>query len=168
MKSIFKLLVLLTLLLTQSAFAQSAKTMADDTMIGRYFKAYEDQPKYRITTMSEQMVAQSNEMGMWKHPSIARIMKQVKSYQYLNFDAPADFTATVIKKLDAAVKKDRLYQEYFKWETNGTVSALIYTRGKTAITEVVYITLSPKRMHISCYLGNNISMESIKALAKNE
>jgi hypothetical protein len=168
MKSIFKFIVLLTLLFTKAAYAQSTKTTADDTMIGRYFKAYANQPKYRITTMSEQMVAQSNEMGMWKHPSIARIMKQVKTYQYLNFDAPPAFSANVISRLDAAVKKDGLYQEYFNWETNGTVSALIYTRGKAAISEVVYITLGPKRIHISCYLGNNISMESIKALAKNE
>jgi hypothetical protein len=106
---------------------------------------------------------------MWSHPSIARIMKQVKVYKYLNFNSSTQHSEEIVNQLDQAVSKGNLYKEYFRWELNDRTSSVIYTRGKeNIVTEVVYFTISAKQIHVSCYVGDNIDLESIRSLVSNK
>lgn len=150
------------------SFAQQKPSGQVETMIGLYFKPYSAEPKYQINTMGEAMVKRTNEMGMWTHPSIARIMKQVKTYQSLNFNGTPENLQKIVNQIDAAVKKNKVYQEYFRWEMNNTVSSVIYTRGDKKIIELDYITISKGHISVSCFVGDDIDMESIRSLVANK
>jgi hypothetical protein len=150
------------------SFAQQKSTDKVETMIDFYFKQYSAEPKYEINTMGEAMVKRTNEMGMWTHPSIARIMKQVKTYKYLNFNGTPENLQKIVNQLDAAVKKNNTYKEYFRWEMNNTISSVIYTKGDKKITELDYITINKGRISVSCFIGDNIDMESIRSLVANK
>lgn len=139
-----------------------------ETMIDLYFKRYSAESRYQVNTMGEAMVKRTNEMGMWTHPSIARIMKQVKMYKYLNFDASPDHLQEIISQIGAAVKKGNIYKEYFKWELNDNVSSVIYTKGDNKITELDYITINKGHISVGCFIGDDIDMESIRTLAANK
>ncbi len=139
-----------------------------ETMIDLYFKRYSAQPKYEINTMGEAMVKRTNEMGMWTHPGIARIMKQVKTYKYLNFNSSPKYLQEVVAQVDAAVKKDGLFKEYFRWELNDVISTVIYIKGDKKITELDYITINKEHISVSCFIGEDIDMESIRSLATNK
>ncbi|NRF37718.1 DUF4252 domain-containing protein [Pedobacter foliorum] len=159
------------LLLSTAAFTsgQGKPASQTKTMIDLYFSRYSDEPKYEVNTMGEAMVKRTNEMHMWSHPSIARIMKQVKVYKYLNFNSSPQHSEEIVNQIDKAVNKDNWYKEYFKWELNDRTSSVIYTRGKeNMVTEVVYFTISAKKIHVSCYVGDNIDMESIRSLVLNK
>lgn len=163
------LTIYLLLVSTAFTFGQKKSVSQTKTIIDLYFNRYADEPGYEVNTMGEAMVKRTNEMGMWSHPSIARIMKQVKVYKYLNFNSSPQHSEEIISQIEVAVNKDRLYKEYFKWELNDRTSSVIYTRGKeNVVTEVVYLTISAKKMYVSCYVGDNIDMESIRSLVLNK
>jgi hypothetical protein len=168
MKTII-LSIYLLVITTAFTFGQGKPASQTKTMIDLYFSRYSDEPKYEVNTMGEAMVKRTNEMRMWSHPSIARIMKQVKVYKYLNFNSSAEHSEEIVNQIDKAVNKDNLYKEYFRWELNDRTSSVIYTRGKESIvTEVVYFTISAKKIHVSCYVGDNIDLESIRSLVSNK
>jgi hypothetical protein len=163
----FHIIFLLVMLMGSIAQAQH-KTDPGITMIDVYFSNYSNLPKYKVTTMNERMIEHSNKVGMWTHPAFARIMKQVKLYKFLNFDSSVKLSAEIVSKLSAAVKKDKLYEEYYRASMSGAVSTLIYTKGVQRITEITYITIDSKHMHISCFVGDNIDIESIRTLAPKQ
>jgi hypothetical protein len=168
MKTILLSLYILLLTVTVS-FGQDKTAGGSETLIDLYFKPYSGEPKYEVNTMGEAMVKRTNEMGMWKHPAIARIMQQVKMYKYLNFNGESGHLQQVVAEVDAAMKKGSLYKEYFKWEMNNAVSSIIYTRSSgNKIIEVDYVTTSKSHLSVSCFVGDNINMESIRALAENK
>ena len=158
------------LLFTASfSFGQNKADGQTETMIDLYFKRYSGEPGYEVNTMGEAMVKRTNEIGMWTHPSIARIMKQVKTYKYLNFDSSPEHSGEIVAQVDAVVKKGNLYKEYFRWELNGTTLSIIYTHGSSSkITELDYVTISKKQISVSCFVGDNIDMESIRSLVLNK
>ena len=165
------IILFFSLLLTSISFSFGQDKPTDgkvETMIDLYFTRYATEPKYEINTMGEAMVKRTNEMGMWTHPSIARIMKQVKTYKYLNFNGSSEHLQEVAGQVDAALKKGALYKEYFRWEVNDTISSLIYTKGDKRITELDYITINKGHISVSCFIGDNIDMESIRSLAANK
>ncbi len=164
------LFICLLLFTTAFSFGQNKATAGQtETMIDLYFKRYSGEPRYEVNTMGEAMVKRTNEIGMWTHPSIARIMKQVKTYKYLNFDSSPEHSREIVAQVDAAVKKGNLYKEYFRWELNDTTSSIIYTHGSSSnITELDYVTISKKQISVSCFVGDNIDMESIRSLVLNK
>lgn len=160
------LLFILLCLSLSPLFAQD-KAAKEQTFIDLYLKPYSSEAKYQINTMGEAMVKRSNEMGMWTHPSIARIMKQVKLFKSLNFNT--DRTQQIVAQIEAAVQKATIYKEYFKWEANDTVSSIIYTRNSgSKVTELVYLTVNKKGINVSCFIGDDINLESIRSLAQNK
>jgi len=161
------IIFLLFILIGLNAPAQN-KTETEITMIDLYFKEYSSQPKYKVITMNERMIQHSNETGMWTHPAFAKVMKQVTLYRFVNFDSSPEMSSKIVDKLSAAVKKDKRYDEYYRSSTKGAVSTLIYTKGKKTITEITYITIDSKHMHISCFVGNSIDLENIRTLAPNK
>jgi len=164
------LFICLLLFTTAFSFGQNkAAAGQTETMIDLYFKRYSGEPGYEVNTMGEAMVKRTNEIGMWTNPSIARIMKQVKTYKYLNFDSSPEHSREILAQVDAAVKKGNLYKEYFRWELNDTTSSIIYTHGSSSnITELDYVTISKKQISVSCFVGDNIDMESIRSLVLNK
>jgi len=164
------LFICLLLFTTAFSFGQNKATAGQtETMIDLYFKRYSGEPRYEVNTMGEAMVKRTNEIGMWTHPSIARIMKQVKTYKYLNFDSSPEHSREIVAQVDAAVKKGNLYKEYFRWELNDTTLSIIYTHGSSSnITELDYVTISKKQISVSCFVGDNIDMESIRSLVLNK
>ncbi|MFD2581370.1 hypothetical protein ACFSR6_02640 [Pedobacter vanadiisoli] len=164
------IVVYFSLLLTMVSFSYGQQKSAGnaETMIDLYFKSYSGESKYQINTMGEAMVKRTNEMGMWTHPSIARIMKQVKTYKYLNFNSSSENLQKIIAQVSTAVNKGNIYKEYFRWETNDVVSSVIYTKGDKKITELDYITLNKGHISVSCFIGDNIDMESIRSLVANK
>jgi len=162
--------IYLLLFTTAFSFGQNKATAGQtETMIDLYFKRYSGEPGYEVNTMGEAMVKRTNEIGMWTNPSIARIMKQVKTYKYLNFDSSPEHSREIVAQVDAAVKKGNLYKEYFRWELNNTTSSIIYTHGSSSkITELAYVTISKKQISVSCFVGDNIDMESIRSLVLNK
>lgn len=149
------------------SFGQDKRAASqNETFIDLYFKRYTAEPKFSVNTMGEAMVKRSNELGMWSHPSIARIMKQVKMYQYLSFDSSPEHSTEIIRQLDLTMKKSSIYKEYYRWELNGTTSGIIYTRSNgNKITELVNISVGKKNFLVSCFVGDNIDMESVRSLA---
>ena len=143
-----------------------AEPEQSQTFIDLYFRQYADLPKYAVNTMGEAMVKRSNETGMWSHPSIARIMKQVKTYKYLSFDSPPEYSKKVINQLDDEMKKSSTYKEYYRWELNGVTSGIIYTRSNgNKITELVNVSVGKKKLLVSSFLGDDIDLESVRLLA---
>lgn len=136
-----------------------------DNMIDKYFRIYASQPGYEVQYMGEAMVKRSNETNVWKHPAISRIMKQVRAYKNLNIPVTPDLTNKIIQQLDQSIRKDKIYEEYYRYETNGKISFILYTRGNKIITEVVSISIQWGNMHVSSFMGDNIEMASIKALS---
>jgi hypothetical protein len=138
----------------------------NQSFIDLYFKQYSHMPRYTVNTMGEAMVKRSNETGMWTHPSIARIMKQVKTYKYLSFDSTPEFSGKLIGQLDEEIKKSSIYKEYYRWELNGVTSGVIYTRyNGNKITELVNVSVGKKNLLVSSFLGDNIDLESVRSLA---
>ncbi|MCF0063208.1 DUF4252 domain-containing protein [Dyadobacter chenwenxiniae] len=138
----------------------------NQTFIDLYFKQYAGMPGYSVNTMGEAMVKRSNETGMWSHPSIARIMKQVKTYKYLSFDSSPEKSNQIISQLDTEMKKSSIYKEYYRWELNGKTSGIIYTRSNgNKITELVNVSVGKKNFLVSSFLGDNIDLESVRSLA---
>jgi hypothetical protein len=164
---LFHIIFLQVMLVGSTAQAQN-QAEPRITMIDLYFNNYFNQPKYKVTTMNERMIEHSNEIGMWTHPAFAKVMKQVRLYKFLNFNSSPKLSAEIVSKLSAAVRKDKLYEEYYRSSMSGAVSTLIYTRGEKRITEITYITIDSKQLHISCFVGNNIDIESIRTLAPKQ
>lgn len=160
------LLAILLCFAMGNLFAQD-KAAKEQTFIDLYLKPYSSEAKYQVNTMGEAMVKRSNEMGMWTHPSIARIMKQVKLFKTLNFNT--DRTQEIIKQIAATTQKAHVYNEYFKWEMNGAVSSVIYTRNNgSKVVELVYLTANKRGVNVSCFIGDDIDLESIRSLAQNK
>lgn len=168
MKRYLKIMLFCLSILTNLSVQAQNNTELESTMIDSYFKDYSGQPKYKVTTMNERMIQHSNEIGMWTHPAFAKVMKQVRLYKFLNFHSSPQMSSEIVNKLVTAVRKDKLYDEYYRSSQNGAVSTLIFTKGKKPITEITYITIDSKHMHISCFVGNSIDIESIRTLAPNK
>lgn len=165
MKKVVMIAILLIAVLRLNAQNRVPKTMID-----LYFTAYSRQPGYETNTMGEDMIKNTLKIDMWKHPSIARIMRQISLYQYLDFQSTTELNKKIISGITEQNHTNNIYKEYFRWELNGKTSSIIYTRGpNNNITEVVYLTIDAKdNVYVSCFVGDHISMESIEDLAKNK
>lgn len=160
------ILIILHISLSTVCFGQKQQTPpANNNMIDQYFAIYANQPGYEVQLMGESMIKRSNEMGMWKHPIVARIMKQIKYYRYLNMPVSKATKLKVIERLNADVNRDGIYEEYYRQEaTDSTI--IIYTKGQKAITELVLVSSQGNNLNVSSFFGNQIDMESIRALAR--
>ncbi|MDN5286000.1 MAG: hypothetical protein JWR38_2274 [Mucilaginibacter sp.] len=167
MKTYMILLCVILISVNNTYGQEKVVDSSNDTMIDKYFSGYSKQPGFEVKQMSEAMINRSNETGMWKHPAIARIMKQIRFYKYLDMPASQEFVTKVLDQVNQKVKKDHVYDEYFRWEQNGNTSVIIYTRGKKAITELVTVSIQWGNMHVSSFVGDAIDIESVKALTTN-
>ena len=157
-------------LLTCYALSVQAQRHTNKSMIDLYFDKYSSQPGYQNITMNEDMIKNSLKIGMWKHPSIARIMSQITTFQNISFHSSEQLNKEILAGIAEQSEKNHLYREYFKWELNGRVSSVIYTRGPdTNITEVINLSIGPKNiLNVSCFIGNHIDMKVIRDLAQNK
>jgi len=158
-------LILFHLFLSALCWGQEKQVSpSNNSMIDKYFTVYAKQPGYEVQLMGESMISRSNEMGMWKHPTIARIMKQVKYYKYLNIPVTTGTKLKMIERLNLEVQKDGLYHEYYKQEASDN-TIIIYTKGLKIVTELVLVSDQGNRLNVSCFFGNHIDMDSVRALA---
>jgi hypothetical protein len=164
-----KRIVIIAVLLI-SVLRLNAQNRIPKTMIDLYFTSYSHQPEYEVNTMGEDMIKNTLKIGMWTNPAFARIMRQIKTYQYVDFRSTAELNKKIINHITEENHTNHIYKEYFRWEMNGKVSSIIYTKGSdNDITEVVYLTIDSKdNVDVSCFVGDHISMESIEDLAKNK
>jgi len=106
-----------------------------DTMIDKYFSSYSKQPGFEVKQMSEAMINRSNETGMWKHPAIARIMKQIRFYKYLDMPASQEFVTKVTGSGKPKSKKRPWYTMNTSDGRKMAIHRLLFIPGKKAITE---------------------------------
>lgn len=165
---IYLLLICLTSIALTKTFAQVKKNNdSHHTMIDKYFNTFEKLSGYEVREMNELMIRRSNEDGMWKHPAISKLMKQITFYQYLDLPASPESIEKILGQVSQKIKQEGVYEEYFKWEKNGYTSVVIYTKGKKPITELVTIVMSPGNLHVSSFSAASIDITSIKALTVN-
>lgn len=145
------------------SFSQAKTRPKDETMIDRYFTE-NVQSGGKVMTLREAMIKRSLEIGMYKHPGIIKVLKQVTTYKTLSFGSSAEQSAKTLVLLDQKIKKDHSYDEYFRYEDDDITSSVIYTRGGKIITELTVITVGRSNLTVSCYIGDNISIESIREL----
>lgn len=148
---------------TGLSFGQATTRPKDETMIERYFSE-NVQSGGKVMTLREAMIKRSLEIGMYKHPGMIKVLKQVTTYKTLRFGSSAEQSAKTLAQLDQKIKKDHSYNEYFRYEDDDTTSSVIYTRGGKIINELTVITVGRNDLIVSCYIGDNISIESIREL----
>jgi len=161
----YLLLVCLTSIIFTRTFAQvKTSNKSHNTMIDKYFNSFSKSPGFEVKEMSESMIRRSNEDGVWKHPAITKIMKQIRFYQYIDLPGSPESFAKILDQVSQKINQDNIYNEYFKWGKNGYTSVIIYIKGEKPITELVTISTSPGNLHVSSFSGESIDMASIKAL----
>jgi len=169
MKSSF-LIIFPLLFLTSVALAQ-VKVSANQTktMIDLYFKPYLQEPGYQINTMGEAMIKSTIDMGNYSNPSVARIMKQIKTFKYLIFESLPDHSKEIFSKVEANIARDKQYKEYFRSEQNDSAITFIYTRESgNKIIELATVSISKRSFTVNCFNGENINLESIRLLTLNK
>lgn len=149
------------------AFGQGNNSgKAEDSFVDAYFTSYAKMPGYNAQTMGEAMIKRLSGKGSWKHPSIARIMKQVKTYKNLSLPVSPQFTNTMIEQLDQDVRKDGRYDQYYRKVTGESI-VIIYTRGKPTIKEIAVVSVAWGHLTVSSFIGDQIDLESVRALSEN-
>lgn len=161
--------ILLAGILLIVAYSGNSQNTKYVTMIDLYFSEYSNQPNYKKYTLNEDMIKNSIANDVWKHPSIAKIMQHVMLYQNLNFKSTTRLNKQIIDKISDYNRINNKYKEYFRFDLNGRVSTIIYTKGdNNNITELVCITIDKSNViNVSCFVGNSISMKDIDGLVKN-
>lgn len=166
MKAQFIILLLLSLSFNLAFGQEKNSGKADDSFVDAYFTTYAKMPGYDAQMMGEAMVKRLNDKEAWKHPSIARIMKQVKTYKNLSMPVTPEFTSSMLEQLDQQVKKDQRYDQYYRKVTANSV-VIIYTRGKQLIKEIAVVSIAWGRLTVSSFIGDQIDLESVRALSEN-
>jgi hypothetical protein len=138
------------------------------TLIDIYLKSFSGEPGYRVSGMSEDMLKRFNETGMWKNPNLARFMKQIKLYKSLHFQSSTENGRQIIGKIDAAIKKDRLYKPYAVLNQNGAISDIYIRTNGNKVIELAYVVINNSGIGASSYVGDNIEIESIRSLVPDK
>jgi hypothetical protein len=162
--------ILLSVLLFSfsSLFSQDkASSGPVQTIMDIYLNSFSGESGYRVSVMNEEMLKRFNETGVWKNPSFARFMKQIKIYKNLHFQSSSESSQQIANQVDAAIRKDHLYKPYVVLKQNGATSYIYIRTNGNKITELAYITINQNGIGASSFVGDNIDIENIRSLVPN-
>jgi hypothetical protein len=165
---LFMSIVLLT---ANVSFSQDTSSPASlGNIIDTYFKSYNSEPEYRSTDITEEMMNKIREKGIWGNPKFDKFMRQIKLYKKLSFKSNKEHSEQIFAGVKAAIKKDRLYKPYFKWNKDSGQSYFYIKSNDNKITEFSFITIIPDRniFTVSSFNGDNIDIETIRSFTHDK